>query len=237
MFLLYLPLPIAHADLTPVFRGQVSQVQCMSDNLKYHLIGPAPSTSPMFSDATVFSNYTGTTAAEPNLVSPMEAAHFYTGISHDPPALFQHSDITLRPFVIPPGRHSVIPKKKVHGLVHTVLKNAFWKGTITPEIISLLKDKSCGLCLSTMVPVCFSTCNSEGRDALDDHIVLWISVYPGTTKAMACYNTNPDILTILSRHGIQDATVHWIKGKVKPLTSPPPMMPVVNDPNPTHWIC
>ena len=209
----------------------------MGNNLKYHLIGPAPPTSPTLSDATVFLNYTGMTAAEPDLILPMEAVHFYTGILHDPPTLFQRSDITLRPFVIPPGRHSVIPEKKVHGLIHTVLKNAFWKGTVAPKIISLLKDKSRGLHVSTMVPVHFSTCNIEGRDVLDDHLVLWISVYPSTTKATACHDANPDILTILSRHGIQDATVHWIEGEVMPLVSLPPMMPVVCDTNPTHWIC
>ncbi|KAF5375685.1 hypothetical protein D9615_009410 [Tricholomella constricta] len=174
--------------------------------------------------------------AEPDLVSPFEAMHFFTGISHDPPALLQRSDLALRPSVIPPGRHSAIPEKKVHGLVHKTLNNQFWKWTIAPEIILLLKDKSRGIRISTMVPVRFSTCNRDGKDVLDDHVVLWISVYPGTTKETACRDANADILAILAKHGIQDAAVYWIEGKVQPLVGPPPMMPVACDTDPTHWI-
>src|SRR5258708_36502962 len=100
--------------------------------------------------------------------------HCFPGISHDPPALLQRSDLALRPFVIPPGRHSAIPEKKVHGLVHKILNNQFWKGTVAPKIIPLLKDKSRGIRVSTMVPVRFSTCDRDGKDVLDDHVVLWI---------------------------------------------------------------
>jgi len=214
----------------------VFQVQCLSDNEKYHPTGPVSPTSPTLSDATLLSNYTGITAAEPDLVSPFEAMHFFTGISHDPPALLQRSDLALRPFVIPPGRHSAIPEKKVHGLVHKILNNQFWKGTVAPEIIPLLKDKSRSIRVSTMVPVRFSTCDRDGKDVLDDHVVLWISVYPGTTKETACRDANADILAILAKHGIQDAAVYWIEGRVQPLVGPPPMMPVVRDTNPTHWI-
>ncbi|KAF5375646.1 hypothetical protein D9615_009391 [Tricholomella constricta] len=211
------------------------QVQCLSDNEKYHPTGPA-TPLPTLSDTTILSNCTGTTAAEPDLVSPFEATHFFTGISHDPPALLQRSDLTLRPFVIPSGRHSTIPEKKVHGLVHKVLSNQFWKEIVAPDIILVLKDKSRGIRVSTMVPVRFSTCDRDGKDVLDDYVVLWISVYPGTTKETACRDTNTDILAILAKHGIQDAAVYWIEGKVQRLVGPPPMMPVVRDTNPTHWI-
>ena len=214
----------------------VFQVQCLSDNEKYNPTGPVSPASPTPSDATLLSNHPGTTAAEPDLVSPFEAMHFFTGISHDPPALLQRSDLALRPFVIPPGRHSAIPEKKVHGLVHKILNNQFWKKTVAPEIILLLKDKSRGVRVSTMVPVRFSTCDRDGKDVLDDYIVLWISVYPGTTKETACRDANADILAILVKHGIQDAAIYWIEGKVQPLVGPPPMMPVVRDTNPTCWI-
>ena len=170
-------------------------------------------------------------------VSPFEATHFFTGISYDPPALFQRSDLTTRPFVIlTTGRFSVIPEKKVHGLVHDILNNKLWKETVAPEIIQLLKDESRGIHISTMVPVRFSTSDRDGKDVLDDHAVLWISVYPGTTKETACRDANADILAILAKHGIQDAAVYWIEGKVQPLVGPPPMMPVVHRTNPTHWI-
>ena len=168
-------------------------------NEKYRPISPVSPSSPMLSDATVLSNSTRTTAADPDLVSPFEAMHFFTGISRTPPALLQRSDLAERPFVIlTTGRHSVIPEKKVHGLIHKILDNQLWKETIAPEIVQLLKDESRGIRISTMVPVRFSTCDRDGKDVFDDHAVLWISVYPGTTKEMACHDANADILAILA---------------------------------------
>ena len=109
------------------------------------------------------------------------------------------------------------------------MNNQFWRETVTPEIIPLLDDESRSICVSMMVPVRFSTCDRDGKDVLDDHVVLWISVYPGTTKEMACHDANADILAILAKHSIQDAAVYWIEGKVQPLVGPPPMMPIVDN--------
>jgi len=73
-----------------------------------------------------------------------------------------------------------------------------------------------------MVPVRFSTPNEDGKDVLDEHIVLWISVLPNT-KETSCRDANAPILAILAKHGVQDAAVHWIEGAVEPLAGSPPM--------------
>ncbi|KAF8311422.1 uncharacterized protein EI90DRAFT_3148020 [Cantharellus anzutake] len=190
----------------------------------------------MSSDAMFLSHFSETTAVEPDLVSLFERIHFYTGISDDPPPLLHRSDLLQRPFVIPRDRFSAIPEKTAHGVVHPVLKNKFWKETVAPEIIALLKDKTRSVHVSTMLPVRFSTPDENGKDVLDKHIVLWISVHPNTTKETSCRDANAPVLAILAKHGIQDAAVHWIEGAVESLAGPPPMMRVVRDTDPTHWI-
>ncbi|KAF9779140.1 hypothetical protein BJ322DRAFT_1113494 [Thelephora terrestris] len=215
----------------------VFQLQCLSAQMKFHPDVPASPTSPMTSEATLLSNLSGTIAPSPDLVSVIERVHFYTGVSEDHcPLLFQRSDVQTRPFIIPQERHSVIPEKTAHGANHMVLKSAFWKETVAPEIISLLKDKTRGVRVSSMLPVRFSTPGEDGKDVFDDHIVLWISVHPNTTEETACRDANADILAILSKHGVQDVAVHWIEGAVERLGGPPEMMSVASDTDPTQYI-
>ncbi|KIJ08779.1 hypothetical protein PAXINDRAFT_88369, partial [Paxillus involutus ATCC 200175] len=190
-------------------------------------------TPPASSEATLLFKFSETTAAEPDLVSLFERVHFYTGVSEDHPLLLHRPDLLQRPFVIPRERHSVIPEKTAHGVHHPVLKNTLWKETVAPEIIALLKNQTRGVRVSTMLPVRFSTLDDDGKDVFDNHIVLWISVHPNTTKETSCRDTNADIFAILAKHGIQDAAVHWIEGAVESLAGPPPMMRVVRDTDPT----
>ncbi|KEP47580.1 hypothetical protein V565_150850 [Rhizoctonia solani 123E] len=209
----------------------VSQVQCLSTQLKFQ-----PDVPPTSSKATLLFNFSETTAAQPDLVSLFERVHFSTGISEDHPLLLQRSDVRTRPFFIPRERHSVLPEKTAHGANHPVLKNELWKETIAPKIITLLKDLSRDVHVSSMLPVRFSTPDEDGNDVFDNHIVPWISVHPNTTKETSCRDANAEILAILSQHGVQDAAVHWIEGAVEPLVGPPEMVPLVRDTDPTHYI-
>ncbi|KAG8712164.1 hypothetical protein FRC09_020173 [Ceratobasidium sp. 395] len=214
----------------------VFQLQCFHAHWNFHPNVPAFQRLPASSEVTLPSHHSEPTATEPDLVSAFERVHFYTGISEDHPLLLQRSDLQTRPFIIPKGRFSSIPEKTVHGVVHPILSNKFWKETVAPEIIALLKDQSRGVRVSTMSTVRFSTLDENGQDVFDKHIVLWISVHPNTTKETACRDANADILAILARHGIEDAAVHWIEGAAESLGGPPPMMRVVRDTNPTHYI-
>ncbi|KAG8714281.1 hypothetical protein FRC09_017798 [Ceratobasidium sp. 395] len=207
----------------------VFQLQCFHAHWNFHPNVPAFQRLPTSSEVTLPSHHSAPTATEPDLVSAFERVHFYTGISEGHPLLLQRSDLWTRPFVIPGGRFSSIPEKTVHGVVHPILSNKFWKETVAPEIIALLKDQSRGVRVSTMSTVRFSTLDENGQDIFDKHIVLWISVHPNTTKETACRDANADILTILAKHGIEDAAVHWIEGAVERLGGPPPMMHAVRD--------
>lgn len=177
-----------------------------------------------------------TTAVEADLVSTFERVHFYTGLSDDPPLLFNRSDIQKRPFVVPRDRHSVIPEKTAHGVVDEILTNTFWKGTVASEIIELLKEEKRGIHVSTMLPVRFSTAGEDGKDVFDNHIVLWISVHPNTTLETSCRDANADILANLEKHKIHDAAVHWIEGALESLAGPLQMMRVVDQTDPTVYI-
>ncbi|WVO12717.1 hypothetical protein L204_100325 [Cryptococcus depauperatus] len=214
----------------------VFQLHCFSAHLKYHPTAPASPSSPTSNEAILLSNLSGTTAVEEDLVSGFERVHFLTGVSEEHPLLFQRSDVKTRPFVVTPGRHSVIPEKTAHSANHPILKNKLWKETVAPEITALLKDPSRGVRVSTMLPVRFSTRDEDGKDVFDDHIVLWISVFPNSTKETSCRDVNAHILAILSKHGVQDAAVYWIEGAVERLIAVPEMMRVVRDTEPTHYI-
>lgn len=198
--------------------------------MKFHPTVLASPNSPLL------SNFSETRAAELDLVSLFERVHFYTGVSEDHPLLFHRSDLLQHPFVIPRERFSVIPEKTAHSANHSILKSKLWKEMVAPEIIALLKDPSRGVRVSTMLPVRFSTPDDDGKAVFDDYIVLWISVHPNSTKETSCRDANADILAILAKHGIQDAAVHWIEGAVESLGGPPPMMRVVRDTDPTHYI-
>ncbi len=165
-------LPASFSGLT------VFLLQCLSTHLKFHPTVPAWEASPTSSEATLLSDISKTTTAAPDLVSPFESVHFYTGISEDHPLLLHRSDILQRPFIIPRERFSVIPEKTAHSANHPILKNKLWKETVAPEIIELLKDPRRGICVSTMLPVRFSTPDDNGMAVVDDYIVLWISVHP-----------------------------------------------------------
>ncbi|KAG8896400.1 hypothetical protein FRC00_006010, partial [Tulasnella sp. 408] len=145
-----------------------------------------------------------------------------------------------RPFPIPEDRpterHSAILVKAAHTANHPILKNALWKGSVAPEIIALCSEASRGIRVSTMLPVRFSTLDEDGKDVFDDHIVLWISVHPGSTKKTSCRDANAPILGIFAKYDIHNVAVHWIEGAVESLAGPPEMMPVTRDTNPTHWI-
>jgi len=126
--------------------------------------------------------------------------------------------------------------KIAHTANHPVLRNRLWKESVAPEIIALCKEASRGIRVSTMLPVRFSTLNEDGKDVFDDHIVLWISVHPNTTKETSCRDANAPILDIFAKYNIHDVAVHWIEGAMESLAGPPEMMPVARDTNPTHWI-
>ncbi|KAK1227924.1 hypothetical protein PQX77_009063 [Marasmius sp. AFHP31] len=65
----------------------VLHLQCLSDNRKPNPTAPASPTSPSSSEATLLSHFSNTTTVVPDLVSPFERVHFYTGISLDHPLL------------------------------------------------------------------------------------------------------------------------------------------------------
>ncbi|KAH9943510.1 uncharacterized protein BXZ73DRAFT_74441 [Epithele typhae] len=219
----------------------VDQVGCLNTQLKYRPRPPPPSrTLPTSSNITLLSQASEFSVGDDNHISPFERAYFYNGVADDPPPLFQRSDLVQRPFPIPQKRpaerYSTTPVKTAHTANHPILKNNFWKESVAPEIIALCQEASRGIRVSTMLPVRFSTLDEDDKDVFDDHIVLWISVHPNTTKETSCRNANAPILDIFAKYKIHDVAVHWIEGAVESLAGPPEMMSSASDTNPTHWI-
>jgi hypothetical protein len=187
----------------------VFQLECVKRRALDRRDAPTP---PASSGPKALAHFSDTTAAEPDLVSMFERAHFYTGLSDDPPELIHRSDLLTRPFDIPSDRYSVIPEKTAHGVFDKVL-NPIWRDTVCPEIVSLLKDQKRGIRVSSISTVRFSTPGNDGEPVFGP-IIIWISVHPNSTAATACRDANSDILAILESHGVMGAAVHWIEGAV-----------------------
>lgn len=187
---------------------------------------------------TAFSLSSDTTAVDPYLASPFEKAFFYKGVSEEHPPLLQRSDVRTRPFVLPPAedQHVAIPDRTAHGACHPILTPDLWRQEVGPAIATLLEEKERDIHVSTMVPVRFSTPDADGKPVLDEHIVIWISVFPGTTAEESCRDANSSILAILEEHQVKDAAVHWIEGAAEPFALGPGMMQVVDDTDPTAFI-
>ncbi len=151
-----------------------------------------------------------------------------------PPELLYRSDLATNPFVvITKGTFSVIPEKTVHGAFNAIL-NPIWRDTVAPAIIALLKEEKRGIRLSTLMPVRFSTPDDDGKPVFGP-IVIWISVHPNTTTAVACRDASPEILHLLESKGVKGAAVHWYEGSVEPLSGPS-MMGITYSFNPTSYI-
>ena len=159
------------------------------------------------------SQLNNTPAVEPDLVSPFEKVNSYHGISDDPPELLYRSDLATNPFVIPEGSRVTIPEKTVHGAFDATL-NPIWRNTIAPSIIALLKEEKRCIRLSTLMAVRFSTSDENGHPVVGP-IVIWISVHPNTTTAVACRDASPDILRILESHGVNGVVVDWYEAAIE----------------------
>lgn len=214
----------------------VFQLQCLQTQATFH---PSPPSSPISpaSDVTAFSLSSDTTVVDPDSASAFEKAFFYKGVSEEHPHLLQRSDVRTHPFVLPPleDQHTAIPDRTAHGVFDPILTPDLWRQQVGPAIVNLLAEKKRNIHVSTMVPVRFSIPDGNGKPILDEHIVIWISVFPGTTAEESCRDANSPILAILEEHQVKDAAVHWIEGAAERFIGPA-MMEVVDDTDPTAFI-
>ncbi|KAG9090497.1 hypothetical protein FS749_000503 [Ceratobasidium sp. UAMH 11750] len=218
-------------------RLTVSHVKSLQTHVTFH---QSPPSSPISaaSDMTAFSLSSDTTAVDPDLASPFEKAFFYKGVSEEHPHLLQRSDVRTRPFVLPPAedQHIAIPDRTAHSASHPILTPDMWRQEVGPAIVNLLEEKERDIHVSTMVPVRFSIPDANDKPVFDEHIVIWISVFLGTTAEESCRDANSSILAILEEHKVKDAAVHWIEGAAEPFVLGPGMMQVVDDTDPSAFI-
>ncbi|EAU85145.1 hypothetical protein CC1G_08118 [Coprinopsis cinerea okayama7 len=206
--------------------GGLGSITCSSlDSMNRKYAAPAAPqdapVSPTVSDAdTLFSQLSNDPSAltivAPDLVSKFESNFWYHGISGDPPNLLWRSDLENNPFRHPtPGdRFFKILTKTAHGVYGTPL-NEVWDDVVAPKIVTSMKNH--GIKYSALKPARFST-HEEGEDEEDETfgpVVVWIAVWPGTTKAEAVRDATPDILSILADANIHDVVVEWYEGSVK----------------------
>ncbi|EUC59234.1 hypothetical protein RSOL_304890, partial [Rhizoctonia solani AG-3 Rhs1AP] len=172
------------------------------------------------------------TAVAPQLISQFERAHYWHGISHDPPELLYRSNLESNsfPFPVPGTRWFQLPVKTAEGVFETPL-NPVWH-IIAPKIIALLKKR--GIKYSALKTARFSTCDEDGKKTLGP-IVIWIATHPNTTSAESACDASPDILHILEQHKVEGAVVEWYEGSVEKLSGPA-LMRVTHKINPTSCV-
>ena len=177
----------------------------------------------------------GETAVATHLVSDFERAHYYNGISPDPPELLYRSDLESNPFPMPrPGdRWFQLPVKTAEGVFGTPL-NPVWH-RVLPQIVALLKQRC--IRFSAISSARFSTYDEDRKKTLGP-IVIWIATHPATTTAENARDASPEILSILEEHNVKGAVVEWYEGIVTRLLSAsgPALMRSANETHPTHNI-
>ena len=180
-----------------------------------------------FSDAEM----SDATTASPYDISEYERTTYYNGIaSGGHPELLYRSDLLDNPFPRPTGRHALLPTKSVRGVYNTPL-NKVW-GTVAPQICDLLKARK--ILYSAINTARFVTHGEDEKDTLGP-IVIWIATHPGTTTTETAHDASPDILKLLEDNGVKGAVVEWYEGAVERLAGPP-LLRVVDNNNPTHYV-
>ncbi|KAG8805784.1 hypothetical protein FRC17_005337, partial [Serendipita sp. 399] len=198
-----------------------------------------PPSSPTLSDTpTVFSQISvaslaseALTVVGSHLLCEFERVHYYNGVSVEPPELYYRSNIDTVDFKLPvPGQQNFIeiPFKTAEGVLGTPIVEVWDK--VAPLIVALFK--STGVKHSALHPVFFSTLN-DNMEKVMGPLVIWVATHPGTTSPDKARDVSPAVLSILVDHGIEGAVVEWIEGTVEPMTGPP-LMPTVENTNPTH---
>ncbi|KAG8704062.1 hypothetical protein FRC08_002480 [Ceratobasidium sp. 394] len=198
-----------------------------------------PPSSPTLSDTpTVFLQISvasltseAVTVVGDHLLCDFERVHYYNGVSVVPPEIYYRSNIDTVKFKLPvPGQQHFfdIPFKTAEGVLGTPIV-AVWD-QVAPLIVELFK--STGVKHSAFHPAFFSTLNGDMEKDMGP-LVIWVATHPGTTSPDKARDVSPAVLSILVQHGIEGAVVEWIEGKVEPLTGPP-LMPTVENTNPTH---
>ncbi|KAF8876428.1 hypothetical protein CPB84DRAFT_1838678 [Gymnopilus junonius] len=196
-------------------------VDCL--NRKYATpAAPQDPLSLLLSDAdTLFSQLSresdAFTVVAPDLISKFESNFWYHGISGDPPKLLWRSDLETNPFTHPTAgaRFFKPPTKTAHGVFNTRL-NEVWDD-VAPKIIASMKDHS--IKYSALKTARFSTLEDDDEDEMVGPIVVWIAVWPQTTKAGAVRDATPDIIRILADAEVHGVVVEWYEG-VEDNTSP-----------------
>ncbi|KAG2009551.1 hypothetical protein CC2G_012470 [Coprinopsis cinerea AmutBmut pab1-1] len=194
-------------------------------------ISAAPSPGPVspttsessgpFAEVTVPSD-SALTPVGGDLVSPFEQYNYYIGIcedDNDVPVLYYRTSLKKAPFPMPkPGdRVFKVAKKTVHGPFDKVLTRNLWNNTVGPKIIDHVLDAG-GIKYASLQAVRFSACDEEGKENLGP-IVVWLGTHPGTTTAERARDVSPDILKILSDHGVSGAEVEWYEARAERLGS------------------
>lgn len=217
-------------------------LQCQKARAEHdaHQTPSSPTLSDTSSTSTVFSQISvasltpeDVTVIGDHLLCEFERHHYYNGVSTVPPEIYYRSNIDTVEFELPvPGQQNFfeIPFKTAEGVLSTPIV-AVWP-QVAPLIVTLFK--STGVKHSALHPAYFSTLNEDKQKVMSP-LVIWVATHPGTTSAKKARDVSPAVLSILVQHGIEGAVVEWIEGKVEPLTGPP-LMPTVENTNPTHDI-
>ncbi|KAI0048404.1 hypothetical protein FA95DRAFT_1582210 [Auriscalpium vulgare] len=169
------------------------------------------------------------TPVAPNVPSDAERAFYYRGISANSPKLLYRSNRVESPFKLQKlGTWTHCPTKTVHGVFNTPL-NPVWD-TVAPKICRCLKDRCIRYSAITAARFRTDETNILGP------VVIWIATHPNTTTAENAQDASPHVLAILKAHGVKGVVVEWYEGVVEKLSRSQPLLPMINDNNPTHYV-
>ncbi|KAH9848846.1 hypothetical protein C2E23DRAFT_888687 [Lenzites betulinus] len=193
--------------------GKAGPLGEVSEDAARTLRTPAQRTVATSSDPS-----SGSTATSVYAPDEYERTTYYNGIAgeSDHPVLIYRSDLRTTPFPKPAGRFGHVPVKSVRGAFNTPL-NAVW-GVVAPRIGDAIKARGVRY---TSISVARFFIEAQEEEALGQGtlgpVVIWISVYPGSTSADTAHEVSEAVLAILAENGVEGVVVEWTEGVVERL--------------------
>jgi len=187
------------------------------------------------SAATLLSQESDKAVGRAYAVSVQERVWYYCGITDDgdQPELLYRTSWEKDPWFAPTGRYAYVPLKFARP-VHKTQLNGVWDtvGPLIDDLVYATVKRS-----YSINTVRFFTVPDGGdvKEGTLGSVVIWISVYPGSTSADTAHEISQGILQLLTDNGVDGVDVEWSEGVTSRLAAPA-LLPIVSKRNATAHI-
>ena len=168
--------------------------------------GPTrPPTDTDFSDLRLYDEYTSSVSSPPHVVSKVEAAFYYAGISRSPPKLVYRTSKDSFVMPMPKGPEAYRRLKHLYPVYDHKLGDK-WED-VRPKVRDLLDKHQVRFSIIDLVR--FRTVPDQETPAAISPVVIWVGVLPDSLAGEDAFNSANAILALLEDEGIAAVDVEF----------------------------